>query len=130
MSDFEDKLNAILSSPDAMAQVAALAQQFSGGGDVAGPPPPEEASFPAPAPSAKGNSPGMGDLLGHLDPAMVAKLLPLLGELNDPASDRRAALLHALRPFLKPERQAKVDQALQAARMIHMGKKLLGRLGE
>ena len=122
MSDFEDKLNAILSSPDAMAQVAALAQQLSDGGEKAGTPPQEEA--PAPASS------GVGDLLGGIDPAMVARFLPLLREMNSPEDDQRAALLHALRPFLKPERQAKVDRALQAAKMIRMGKNLLQHLGE
>ena len=122
MSDFEDKLNAILSSPDAMAQVAALAQQLSDGGEKAGTPPQEEA--PAPASSR------VGDLLGGIDPAMVARFLPLLREMNSPEDDQRAALLHALRPFLKPERQAKVDRALQAAKMIRMGKNLLQHLGE
>ena len=31
MSDFEEKLNAILSNPDAMAQVASLAQSLGAG---------------------------------------------------------------------------------------------------
>ena len=123
MSDFEDKLNAILNSPDAMAQVAALAQQLSGGGEEAGAPPPEEAP-PAPAPR------GAGELPGGIDPAMAAKFLPLLREMNTPEDDQRAALLHALRPFLKPERREKVDRALQAAKMIRMGKNLLRHLGE
>ena len=128
MSDFEDKLNAILSSPDAMAQVASLAQKLTGGGESASAPPPEgPAPEPAPALPTDG---GLGNLLGGLDPSLLAKYLPLLQEMNQPANDQRTALLYALRPFLKPERQEKVDRALQAARLIHIGKKLLGHLGE
>jgi len=116
MSDFEEKLNAILSSPDTMAQVAALAQQLSGGGDSASPPPPEQ--------------PPSTGLFDEIDPSMIAKILPLLQELNSPANDQRSALLNALRPFLKPERQSKIDRALQTARMIQVGKKLLSHWGD
>ena len=123
MSDFEDKLNNILSSPETMAQVAALAQQLTGGGEPASAPPP-----PPPAGDSPG-APDLGNLLGGLDPSMVGRLLPLLQEWNSPLNDQRAALLHALRPFLKPERQEKVDQALRVAHLIHMGKKFLGQLG-
>ena len=35
------------------------------------------------------------------------------------------ALLYALRPFLKPERQEKVERALQLARLFHLGIKFL-----
>ncbi len=137
MSGFEDKLNSILSSPEAMAQVAALAQQLSGGGEpdapAEGPPEPPPSPQAAPPPAGKG---GLEDLLGALgglgsgiDPAMLSKLLPLVQELSSPANDQRSALLHALRPFLKPERQDKVDQALRTAHMIAVGKKLLAHLG-
>ena len=36
-----------------------------------------------------------------------------------------AALLFALRPYLKPERQDKVERALQLARLFRVGKKFL-----
>ena len=34
-------------------------------------------------------------------------------------------LLNALRPFLKPEKQGKVERAAHLARLIHLGKKFL-----
>ena len=39
----------------------------------------------------------------------------------------RAVLLplYALRPYLKPERQEKVERALQLARLFHLGRKFL-----
>lgn len=140
MSEFEDKLNTILSSPETMAQVAALAQQLSGEPAPPAPSPPQQTpQQPAPqqAPPAGGGLDGLLGALkglgggdGGLDPAMLAKLLPLAQELGGPANDQRAALLHALRPFLRPERQEKVDRALRTAHMLAIGKKLLGHLGE
>lgn len=110
MSELEEKLNALLSDPNGMAQVMQLAQQLSGGmGGSAVQPPPK----PDPEP----------DLLGGLDPQLLGRLLPLLGELN--GGDNTMQLLMALRPFLKEEKQDKIQRAARLARLIHVGKKLL-----
>lgn len=131
MSEFEEKLNAILSSPEAMAQVASLAQSLGGGQEAK---PAQEASPPAvPVANqqpAANQQDGLGSLLGSLDPSMLQKLLPLVGELNSPRNSEREQLLHALAPFLKESRRSRVDQALKAARMIRLGKEFLGRLGD
>lgn len=128
MSGFEEKLNAILSDPSAMAQVASLAQSLQLGGPMGGDAP--ETDPPQPAPQSPGGSPGelagIGELLGQLDPAMLARLLPLVRELTHPeGGDQRMALLLALRPFLRPERRDKVEQAARAARLLHLGKRFL-----
>ena len=69
MSELEEKLNALLSDPNSMAQVMQMAQQLSGamGEQKAAPPP------PAPPPG-----PDLGAALGGLDPKLLGKLLPLL----------------------------------------------------
>ena len=73
----------------------------------------------------------MGDLLGQIDPNLLQKLLPLAGELaGNGGNDERLQLLYALRPFLKPERRDKVERAVKAARLIHVGKKLFRSLGD
>ncbi|RHS30642.1 hypothetical protein DWV52_13665 [Ruminococcaceae bacterium AF10-16] len=96
------------------------------------PPPPPAGGAAGPAPSAPPPPPPQGDpmgdlssLLGGIDPGMIAKLLPVLSQLNRPESGETAAFLRALRPFLKPERQDKVERAAQLARFIHLGKTLL-----
>ena len=61
---------------------------------------------------------------------MIQRLLPLVGELTGGGNDERMQLLYALRPFLKPERQEKVERAARTARLIHVGKKLLKSMGE
>lgn len=110
MSELEEKLNALLSDPNSMAQVMQMAQQLSGamGEQKAAPPP----------------GPDLGAALGGLDPKLLGKLLPLAGELG---TENSAALqlLQALRPFLKEEKQGKIERAARLARLIHVGKKLL-----
>ena len=137
MSDFEDKLNAILSNPDAMAQVMQLAQSLGGTGSTdRGKVQQEEAPPQPPEPPRHSNANPLGDigklgdLFGQIDPGLITRLLPLLGELNQGGSDERIQLLYALRPFLKPERQDKVDRAVRTARLIHIGKKFLTSLGD
>lgn len=131
MSEWEEKLNTLLSDPDAMAQVMNMAQNLSqqmGQSGGSAPPPPPAGDAAGPAPSAPPPGDPMGDLsslLGGIDPGMIAKLLPVLSQLNRPESGETAAFLRALRPFLKPERQDKVERAAQLARFIHLGKTLL-----
>ena len=101
MAEFDDKLNSILSNPDAMAQIMQLAQSLSGGtgGNNA-------ANAPPPPPSQPGgSSPGW--------------------ELGGARDSNARQLLYALRPYLKPERQEKVERALQLARLFHLGRKFL-----
>ena len=131
MSDFEEKLNAILSNPDAMAQVASLAQTL--GAPPQQGPPAQEAQAPQGAPSGETEAPGPGDLsslLGQADPALISRLLPLMRELNGPQDSQRRQFLYALRPYLKESRRDKVDRALQIAKMLHLGKRFLGTLGD
>ena len=125
MSEWEEKLNTLLSDPDAMAQVMNMAQnlsqQMGQSGGAAGPAP----SAPPPPPPQGDPMGDLSSLLGGIDPGMIAKLLPVLSQLNRPESGETAAFLRALRPFLKPERQDKVERAAQLARFIHLGKTLL-----
>lgn len=170
MADWEEKLNAILGNPQAMGQIAALAQSLQarpespepgpepgqadsgtdfGRGPESSPPDQNpEGGQPVFGPeggtgglNGEGQSPGQGgwqslagpeeggqaapDLpdglgalgaLGNLDPRLIQTALELLSVYNG-TDDRRAALLAALKPFLKPERQRRMDRAIQIARL-------------
>ena len=139
MAEFDDKLNSLLSNPDAMSQIMQLAQSLSGETASAAPPPAQPAPPPAqPAPppaqpaSPSGTSPSglLSALTGGGDPSLLMKLLPLIQELGSGQDSPARALLYALRPYLKPERQEKVERALQLARLFHAGRRLLaGREG-
>lgn len=124
MADFDQQLNNILSNPDAMAQIMQLAQSLGGQGESASPPPPQQqAPQPAPAPSGSGNI--LSSLTSGIDSSLLLKLMPLLQELGGQKDSQARQLLYALRPYLKAERQEKVERALQLARLFHLGKKFL-----
>ena len=138
VAEFDDKLNSILSNPDAMAQIMQLAQSLSGGsegGGTAGAPPPPQPGGPSAGPGPQQTPPPSGGdplsaLAGGLDPQLLVRFLPLLRELGGQQDSNARQLLYALRPYLKPERQEKVERALQLARLFRIGKKFLpGRVG-
>ena len=64
-----------------------------------------------------------------MDPTLLMKLMPLIQELGSQNDSNARQLLYALRPYLKPERQEKVERALQLARLFHLGKKFLSEWG-
>ena len=137
MSEFDDKLNALLSDPDKMAQIMQLAQSISGSGTLeaepaaappsppTAPPPPQSPPNPAPNPNPLSALAGLSGLGSGLDPKLLAKLLPLVQELGSQQDSNARTLLYALRPYLKGERQEKVERALQLARLFHLGRKFL-----
>ena len=117
MAEFEEKLSSILGDQNAMSQIMALAQSLSGGGEH--PPGAQPSSPPSPPPPAEGDP---AAALGQLDP----RLLQLGGRILR----EYAALLLALKPFLRQERYAKVDQAVQLARLARVVRTALTSMGE
>ena len=95
MSEFDDKLHAILSDPGEMERIARLASELMGTG-AADAPPKEE---PAP------------------DNALLQRLSALLGGAG---GGDKAALLSALSPYLRPERRARLQKALSLAGVLRM----------
>ena len=109
MEDMDSKLNALLNDPDAMSRIIALAQQLSG---QSSPPPPPPPSAPPPQEDA-------------FDPMTLLKFLPLLQELRQDETSQTMQFLTALRPYLKPERQPKIERAVKLSHLICVGKKFL-----
>ena len=131
MAEFDDKLNSLLSNPDAMSQIMQLAQSLSGDNQqqsAAAPPPQPPPQAPSSGQMGTQN-PFSGDLFSTLgsgmDPKLMMKLLPLIQELGGQKDSHARQLLFALRPYLREERQEKVERALQLARLFHIGKKFL-----
>ena len=148
MSELEEKLESILGNPQAMSQIMSLAQSLNLGGPGTNSPgqdqsqpqtqdqPPEQAPGPAPAPlngTAPASPPpssapadpggGLGNMLGALgglDTGTLSAAAGLIGQFSNDGDDRRTALLTALRPFVREERYAKLDKAIQIARLSRM----------
>lgn len=117
MSELDEKLNALLSDPDSVAQIVQLAQQLSG--SMGGGASPQQPTSPPPSPM-----PMSTPASGGIDPQLIAKYLPLLQELSRDNS-QTTQLLYALRPFLKEEKRDKVARAAKLARLITIGKRFL-----
>ena len=125
MGELEEKLNAILGDSQAMSQIMALAQSL-GKSDQ------REEKEPSPAPPSDlppdpEEEPGE-DLLGGLDPQMLDLGMRLLGEYQR-QDEKGAALIQALRPFLREERQAKLDKAVRIAKLSRVARVALRSLG-
>ena len=131
MGDFEEKLNHILSNPQAMEQIMSLANS------IAGPPgqggqegqgadsPASEQGQPSSAPM--GALGGLGDLLSGLDAGAMGKVMELFSVYQQ-QGDEKAQLLAALKPFLRPERQSRLEQARRITRMSRVIRTALGMM--
>ena len=133
MSELEEKLEHILGNPQAMAQIMSLAQSLNRGGttapteDGAQSRPQEPSAVNVPAqdaptqpPASAGVEGGLGSLLGGLDANMLSAAAGLLGQFNSGNDDHRVALLTALRPFVREQRYARLDKAIQIAKLSRL----------
>lgn len=139
MDGLEAKLNKILSDPEALGSVLEMAKSLAGsdsGGDGGREAHPDErgrgAADDAPGLleglAAPGGLGGLGELLGGMDPAMIGKLMGLVGEYTR-EDDRRTHLLQALKPYIRPERQGKMDRAAQIVKLARTARKAIGSFG-
>lgn len=113
MGDFEEKLDSILNNPQAMSQIMSLAQSL--GGSMSNDAAPAHTEPPVPPPVDSGL---------QLDPQLLSGIMSLLSSYND-QDDQRVALLTALRPFVKERRYAKLDKAIQIAKLSRMARMAL-----
>ena len=124
MSELEDKLQSSLGDPETMGQIMSIAQAITGKQETGDSPAETETdALPVPAgdgPSGQGDAPANAfSLLEDLDPRLLQVGMRLLSEYHS-TDDRKTALLTALRPFVREGRYAKVDRAIQIARLSHV----------
>ena len=106
MGELEDKINAVLSDPQQMAEISRLAQSLMGTGQ---PEPQPEAAAPAGASTRSPLLPDLGSLLGSLGGGSQAA----------PGTDNQA-LLAAMLPYLSPHRQEKLRAAMRLGKMAKL----------
>lgn len=111
MSEFDDKLNSILSSPKDMEKIMELAKQLSGGG-------PEEEQKP------KGGPGGLGDF----DPKLIGLVQRVMGEYTSAQNDKKK-LMESLKPYVKEERRGDIDRAVKIAKLYHAAKIAFSEFG-
>ena len=100
-SDIGELLQSVLQDPEQMSRIAAAAQSLMGG---------ESAAGSAPAQTPVSAQPSEAKLLSALS--------GMLGQKG--GQSRSSALLSAMRPYMRPEKQEKLDRAMQIARMVRV----------
>ena len=111
MENLEEKLNAVLSNPQMMQQVMAMAQNLG----LGTPPAPE----PAP------QQPSQAPQLQGIDLSMLQKFSGIAQ--NSAIDQNQQTLLHALSPYLTGDRIGRLEKAMRAARMAKFATGLLGQ---
>ena len=120
MAGLEEQLNAVLSNPQMMQQIMAMAQNF--GAPPEPPPPQPQQPDPPPPPQLPVNLP-------VIDPGMLQKLSGFIGQ--EGVDKNQQLLLKALTPYISKHRVIKLEKAMQAAKMAKLATSLFGnsRLG-
>ena len=114
--DLSARLESILSDPGQMAKLTEMAKGLMGQMGQA-PAAPEG----APAPAQENIS----------IPEPDTKLLSALGRAFSGGGEknRSTALLVAMRPYMKPEKQEKLDRAMKIAQMVHVAGAVMREYG-
>ena len=124
MEDLQQTLNRVLSDPEQMAQLRAMAESL-GLTDAA----PKEPAGPQAA-AGSDRTPGEGGSPGSGFPGPDAEMLRrLIGSVSS-LSGSEEGVLRALRPTLGPDKQGKIDRALQAARISRLAGQFLRGFGK
>lgn len=118
MSELEDKINSVLSSPEEMSKIMQLAQSLMGDGGSESPLTTPGGESPRTMPASPET--GVGFDLGGIDLSAIGKLLGG-GKKND-----KHALLAAMTPYLGEERRRKMSRAMQIAQLAGVAGKFLG----
>ena len=108
MSEMEEKLSSVLSNPQMMQQIMAMAQSLGQS------PPGPQTQSPAQEPPP-------------LEMAALQKLAGLAGQSGIDAQQK--ALLQALHPYLSRNRVNKLEKAMRAAKMARLASGFLSQGG-
>lgn len=124
MDELERALRAVLDDPAQLQELRTLAGSLGlGQPDAAAP---QEAAPPVaepPPPPAQPPKPPVQETVSLPEPA--AAMLRQAGK----SDKKQEALLLALKPFLRKDRQSKIDRALQAARLASLASLALKNRG-
>lgn len=111
MDELQNKMNSILSNPEMMQQIMAMAQSL-------GQSMPQES-----APQQESPPPALPDI----DLSMIQKLSGFVGKSS--IDNNQRTLLKALTPYLSQERIIKLEKAMRAAKLANIASSFLGQSG-
>lgn len=118
MSEFDDKLSSILSSPQDMEKIMSLAKELSGslggGGEPEAPAQPVKKAEASP--------------FDDFDPRLFDIVRRVMGEYSSRQNDKKA-LVESLKPYVREERRSDLDRAVKIAKLYHAAKIVLKEFG-
>jgi hypothetical protein len=118
--DFSNKVKSLLEDPDMLAKIVAIAGSLGGGQAASAAPPatPTAASQPPSVQTvAEQNSP-TPEVTEQAKPPQIPSIPSI--PTAAPKTDPRLALLNSLKPFLRAEKQAKVDTLTRALTVANL----------
>lgn len=115
--DLGSFMQSVLSDPEQLAKITQVAQGLIGQSEAASAAPPPEPAKPAAPPRAGGED------------RILSMLSRFLASGTGGGKNRSAALLGAMRPYMRPEKQEKLDRAMKLAQMVHVIGAVMGELG-
>jgi len=130
MGELEEKISALLSSPDGVDRLLSTARALSDGlGKQEDAPKEEPEPEVLPAMAEQGGGGGLlasllGGGEGGLKPEMLSTVMGLLSTYN--REDERVAVLQALKPCLREERRGRIDNMTQILRVARVCKSVIG----
>lgn len=108
MEDLTKKLTEILDSPEGMAQIQGIADMLL-------------SKDSTPAEDEKSHKSDSSSLFpAELGINEINTIMRVVGALKSDSNDQTTALLYALKPHLKPERQKKVDSAIKLLKIYKL----------
>ena len=112
--DLGAMLESVLADPQQMEKIAQMAKGLMGGEP---PSPPEETKSAEPS--------------RERSPEINGELFSALGKMFSGREEktRSTALLMAMRPYMRPEKQEKLDRAMKIARMVHVAGAVMNEYG-
>ena len=122
MAELDEKLAAMMADPNIMAQVAAMAKSLGmappGPGETPPEGPPKPPEGPPKPPEGPPKPPPKGPEKSPAPPPSPDVLQRLAAMAGQSALDEnRRRLLHALRPYVRPERLARLENAMRTAQL-------------
>lgn len=107
MSELEDRINSLLSSPEEMEKIAKLAQSLMG----------DLGSSAVEKEEGRNQESPLDGLLGGIDPGMIAAIGRAM---SDSGQSDKTKLLSALSPYLGEKRREKMTKAIHIARVAKL----------
>lgn len=114
MSELEDKINSLLSSPEDMSRIMQLAKSIMPGEGES---------------TAGGTEQDAGAAGSGLDAGLMASIGKLMGG-GDEKKDSKRALLNAMTPYLGEERRRKMKKAMQIAKIASVAGAFFSESGD